>query len=324
MALAGDAERLREVYAYTLALPSGWSLRDTGRVYSWGWSYSEEPPVLRLWLCSQSVAEVAGQGGQLVVRVYSVPGVRCWEQGLEELAQRLGLGEDYSGFHMLASGDPLADCIPRDMPGYRLRSPTAWEALLIAVAQQNASFRQGWGMLYRLHAAASRRLRGPGWVFLEPPEPRRGIGEAARGSGWGYRARVLEGLAELARRHGASSPSLVEEAPRLRGVGAYTYRLARLLALRDYGSLPLDRWLRRLASEAYGVDEAAVAGELARRFQGWEGLAALAATICFDAEPLRRALERLRRGQNRPGLREPSPVTLWKHTPPPVEGLGDR
>ncbi len=310
-------ERVREVYAVELRPGGGWSLRDTGRVYSWGWVYSEPPPVLRVSLCRGSVAEVSCASGGCMVRVYSSRGSGCWEEALGRLGWRLGLGEDYRGFHRLAVGDPLAGCLPEVLPGYRLRSPSPWEALLVGVAQQNASFRQGWGMLYRLHLRVSPRLRGPGWVFLEAPPPRRGLGEEARGAGWGYRWRTVEQLASLAARLGEESGELVEESLSVRGVGQYTYRLARLLALRDYSSLPLDRWLRRLASEAYGVDAAAVAGELSRRFPGWEGLAALAATICLDAEPLGRALERLRRGENLPGMREPSPVSLWRHTPPP-------
>jgi N-glycosylase/DNA lyase len=94
--------------------------------------------------------------------------------------------------------------------------------------------------------------------------------------------------------------------------------LVRLLACRDYSTLPLDRWLRRLASAAYSVPEAAAGQELRRRFGAYTGLAALHTTIGFDAEPISRALERLREGKNKPGLADPSPMSLWRHTPPPV------
>jgi len=56
---------------------------------------------------------------------------------------------------------------------------------------------------------------------------------------------------------------------------------------------------------------------LRERFGQWVGLAAIDATIAFDAQPLRRALERLEKGLNKPGVDEPSPITLWRHTPPP-------
>ena len=318
--------RLVAVYEEELPATGGWRLGDVGTVYSFGWEY--RPGVLRVQLCEGSVAELSeAAGGRLGLRVYAEPGSGCWEEALGALAWRLGLGEDLGWFHRLAAGDPLAACLVDALPGWRLRSPSPWAAVLVAVAQQNTGFRQGWGMLYRLHLAAARRLRGPGWVFLETPLPGPGLAEAARAAGWGYRAETLRRLSlaaaggEELRAAGPGSCGAVEKLWRVRGVGPYSRALVELLACRRYGSLPLDRWLRRLAAEAYGVDEAAAADELGRRFPGAAGLAALAATVCCDALPARRALERLRRGACRPGLAEPSPVSLWRHTPPPGSSL---
>lgn len=303
---------LAEVYRGAITVAEGYSLDDTGRVYSFWWMYS--PGTVRLSICRGTVVEAVQKGNTVSYRVYSFSGNNCWEDRLEErLSFILGLKEDYSSFHEKALVDPLASCIPRQLKGFRLRATSPWAALLTAVSQQNASFKHGWGMLYRLYTLAGRRLRGPGWVYIEPPEPHPRLYEAARSSGYGYRAHTIAKLAMLASRLGEDNPELVETARSVRGVGSYTYNLSRLLALKDYNSLPLDRWLQRLAAEAYNVDVREAGEEITRRFGGWRGLLALAATICFDAEVLSKALERLRRGENCAGLRSPSPIDLWTH-----------
>ena len=317
------AARLEEAYRLELRAEAGpWSLDQTGTVYSFGWEYS--PGVLRLLLCRGAVAEIRSTSSDiLVARIYAEPGARCWETHVEEIGWALGLREDPTGFHRMAAGDPLAGCIPATLPGWRMRSTSPWAAALIALAQQNTGFRQGWGMLYRLHLAASRRLHGPGWVFLETPMPAPSLAAAAREAGWGYRARTLEALVEAAiRLNGGDDAGLgaCAEAVRVltgvKGIGRYSSSLIRLLACRSYDSLPLDRWLARLAAEAYGVEPRRAEEVLRERFPGYAGLAALAATICCDAEPYRRALQRLREKKCTPGLREPSPTTLWRSTPP--------
>lgn len=320
--------RLSLVYEDELRPVEGYSLGLTLAAYGFGWVYWGGGGG-RVLLCPGAVAELSVEGGVVVrYRVYAGGGAGCWEEAVGLLGWALGAVEDYSGFHRLAAGDPLAGCMAAELRGLRLRGLGAWPALLVGVAQQNASFRQGWGMLYRLHLAAGRRLLGPGWVYVEPPAPGPGLVEAARAAGWGYRARFLGEAAARAAGLGLAAWSLERgvclsaagELEEARGVGAYTAALIRLLGCKDYSAAPVDRWLLRLAAEAYGVEERAVPGLLRERFPGYSGLAAYAATLCCDAQPLRRALERLRRGECRPGLDEPSPLTLWRQTPPPQSG----
>lgn len=171
--------------------------------------------------------------------------------------------------------------------------------------------------MYRLHLLASPRLRLPdGTVYLETPQPGELNAEVLRRAGLGYRARTVIEASSLA----PLDCKNVEELRGVRGVGPYTIALVKILACRDYTLLPLDRWLLKLAARAYKLpeDRRAVEEHLRRRFGEWVGLAALHATIAFDAQPLRRALERLERGLNKPGLDEPSPITLWRITPPRV------
>ncbi len=301
--------RLRgPVYMAELRPARGFSLEDTMKTYSFGWMYRGGGGGL-IELCPGAVAEVEESGGVVVARVYAEAG--CWEEEADAIERMLGLREDYTAYHEIGRGDPLVGGVVESMPGHRLRSTSIWAALLIAVCQQNTGFKQGWWMLYRLHLNASRRLILPdGRVYLETPSPERLTREALRASGLGYRAETVARLIEA--RAWEKSCREVEELAEVRGVGGYTLNLVKLLACRDYSATPLDRWVKRLAAEAYGDWRG-----LLRKFGPWAGLAAHHATIGFDAEPLRRALERLRRGLNRPGLSDPSPVTLWRHTPPP-------
>ncbi len=319
--MPGAPVEARLAYEYEFEAAQGWSLEETGMAYALPWEYSLGPrgPRLVLSLCPGSAALVEPLGaGRVRVRVYAAPGSRCWEEAAGRVPWALGASEDYSAFHEMARRDPLAGCVPRLLPGWRLRSPNPWQAVLTAIAQQNTGFLQGWGMLRRLYEASGPRLLVEGRVFIEPPWPGPGLGEAARASGWGYRARYLEAAAEAAGSRGEAPVlggcSLLEAVHSAKGMGPYSRSLTLLLACRRYDALPLDRWLARLAARAYGVPEGEAAAEISRRFPGFEGLAALAATICCDAEPIGRALERLESGRCLPGYsyRALSPLTLWR------------
>ncbi|ABM80445.1 hypothetical protein [Hyperthermus butylicus] len=302
---------------YSLELrydPDSYSPRDTMRTYSFGWMYWGEDRGY-IELCRGSVAEVSWSDAVLSVRVFSEPGTRCWEMAINNIAGMLGVNEDLAEYWRLARGDPLVGGLAESMRGLRLRQTSIWYGFLVAVCQQNVSFRQGWNMLYRLHLNASRRLVLPnGRVYLETPSPQNLSFEVLRSSGLGYRARTVLNL--VSARAWELECGNLEEARSVLGVGNYTVSLVELLACRNYSSLLLDRWLRRLAAEAYKVSEREAAKALTERFGEWRGLAAIHTTIAFDAEPSRRALERLRRGENKPGRVEPSPISLWKHTPP--------
>ena len=289
--------------------PRGYSLVDTLRVYSFRWMYWGGS-CGRLESCG-CILEACEEGGRVTLRAYcsGEPGCDPLKAGIGAL----GVMEDVSPYLGLARGDPIVGGVVEAMPGYRLRSTSPWAAFLIAVCQQNASFRMGWRMLLRLHLSAGERLRLPdGSVYIATPRPEKLDENVLREARVGYRARTILEAAKLA----LEGCSDVDVLGGVRGVGPYTLSLVRLLACRDYTALPLDRWLAKLASEAYRVDPRGVEGEIRRRFDGWTGLYAIQATIAFDAQPLRRALERLRRGLNRPGLDEPSPVTLWKWSDP--------
>ena len=265
-------------------------------------------------LCPGCVAVLEDRDDRVLCRVLCAEGSRCWEDAVDELGSLLGLDHDYSEPYAIFSSDPILRCIPTSLPGYRLRLLSVWSALLVAVCQQNASFRQGWGMLYRLYTSVGRRLivdlGEEKRVFIESPRPENLSIEAMKSAGMGYRAETVSRVIE-ARLHEVEC-SDVDRLSEVKGVGSYTLNLVKLLACRDYSALPLDRWLRRLAAEAYGCDPREAERELEKRFGRWRGLAALMTTVALDAEPLTKALERLRRGDVCPGKVVPSPVTMWR------------
>ena len=303
----------RRVYEGSFNVIEGYSLDDTGRVYSFGWMYSLSNKFY-LELCYGSIARLTQRDSSIEYEVYST-GSKCWEEAIDRIPWVMGFQEDYSWFYSIARGDVLLGGVVEAMPGYRLRATSTWQAAIVAIAQQNASFRQGWGMVYRLYLNTSRRIKLPGGgVFLETPSPEAVGVEAARASGYGYRAETISRVAELARKY--SGEDLVDRLLEVRGIGSYSYSLARLFALKDYSVKPIDRWSRKLLAIAYHVDPRLVEEELDKRYPSWAGLALLLLTIAFDAEVTRRAIERLKKRENKPGLVEPSPVSLWKYTPP--------
>ena len=215
------------------------------------------------------------------------------------LAAVLGLEEDVSGFLQLAAGDPLLGPFAREWSGWRVRGCSLWWALVTAVCQQNASFRQGWSMLARLVRGYGRlaELEGAGEVLL-PPTCGDVLSNPSRlaESGLGYRARTVVNIAEaiasgrippeeeLARAGTGEVESLLRA---VKGVGSYTARLALALSLRRYELPPIDRWV--------------------------SALAVLALTVALDAAPLRKAHERLESGRLLPEPGEVGPAQLWRY-----------
>ncbi|OYT38671.1 MAG: hypothetical protein B6U89_05405, partial [Desulfurococcales archaeon ex4484_58] len=112
-----------------------------------------------------------------------------------------------------------------------------------------------------------------------------------------------------------SSSDVEEILKGIKGIGPYTARLALILALRKYDQPPVDRWLKKIVSKVYGVDEKRVESFWREKWRDWSGLASLALTITLDAEPLRKALARIERGELTP-IHEPdklSPLNMWRY-----------
>jgi len=259
---------------------------------------------------------------KLRIRIHAKDEVENINEYMEKLKFILGVNEDLSRFYEIWVKDPLFHKSYRLLKGFHLRCCSLWNALMIGVCQQNASFKQGWRMLAMLHKVLGRRVEVEDWGYtIIPPSPLDVFNakeSQLKSCGLGYRANTIKHIAkyfvdgmicnENALRY--NEGDLI----RIKGVGSYTARLALVLSARKYDLPPIDRWLKRIISEVYGVKESEVEAMWRNIWGEWSGLAAVLATIILDAEPLSRALIRIRRGVTYPLLSDNfmTPLTLWK------------
>jgi len=251
---------------------------------------------------------------------YEIYSSSCAEDLDVVLDQTLGVNEDLSCFHRLARKDPLLGDFASGYPGWRLRSTSLWWALVTGICQQNASFKQGWGILHKIVLMYGKKALLREDEVLIPPTPRDVLERPSLliEAGAGYRAKVIVDTARAVVEElesdvmNASSASEVERAlRRIKGVGPYTARLAIVLALRMYELPPVDRWLKKIISLVYGIDENYAESYWAQKWSGFAGLASVAATIALDAEPLTRALERVRHRKLLPSPhKSPTPINM--------------
>ncbi|MEM0027132.1 MAG: hypothetical protein QXT53_04755 [Ignisphaera sp.] len=301
--------------------PKDFSFFLTASVYNFSFWFSGERFLVPL---EDTILVLADFGSEIEARVYVSKNRRL--EGVDELGKMvehvLGLGEDLTEFYGIVARDTLLSPSLEMLYGMHMRASPPWIASVIGVCQQNASFKQGWKMFYNFIRVFGKRVVVEDVETYVPPSPSN-INENSMdmllGAGLGYRAKTVVALAKLftEKQHlngfDVGSGELEEELLSIRGVGEYTSRLALALSLRDYSKPPIDRWLRRIVSEVYRVDEKNVEREYIRVWGRWSALAALYTTVALDAEPLTKALERVRAGQLRPDPSKISPLTLWKH-----------
>jgi len=255
--------------------------------------------------------------------IYAAKTVDCSES-YENLAWILGLDEDLTPFYEKALTDPLLSEFAKAYPGFRLRATSLWWALVTGVCQQNASFKQGWRMLYNIVTSYDRRVKLGEHLTYLPPTPRDVLekSELLEVARVGYRKEFIVSIAQWIENKRVASRDLrrlgSEDAEALlksiRGVGNYTARLALVLSARKYDLPPIDRWLKKIISEAYGVPEKDAEKFWKSYWRAYSGLASVLVTIALDAVPLTKALERIKCGVLTPVVDSgPSPLTLWKY-----------
>lgn len=232
----------------------------------------------------------------------------------------LGVENDYTGFYDLALRDPLLRDFATMYRGWRLRQSDLWWSLVTGICQQNASFKQGWSMLHKIVLNYGRHVSLDNLVVPRPPKPIEVLEkpEVLLESGVGYRAKtilntaraIVSGLIdELENTSGVCEAE--RSLKRIDGIGPYTARLAIVLSMNNYTLPPVDRWLKKIISVVYSVDEKYAEEFWVSKWGEWSGLASIATTIALDAEPLSRALERIRRGELLPNPSvNPSPVNM--------------
>ena len=217
------------------------------------------------------------------------------------ISKALGLDEELDDFYEMIKDDPLLWCVAKKYRGLRPGRLGVWEAAVVGVAQQNASFKQAWKAIYKLHLLTSRRVNVFGKEYLSFPK-KEDVDEASlKEAGFGYRAETITKLKKV-----EVDCSNVDELKKIKGIGDYTLGLIKLFGCHDYSAPILDRWLRSVFLSAYGDLD------VYHSFGKWRGLVSLLTTVALDAVPLRKALKRLKEGKVCPS-EEPSPLTLWKY-----------
>ncbi len=258
-----------------------------------------------------------------VYRIYSCTKLSCKDH-VDKLYWSLGLRENLNEFHETALKDPLLREFISKYPGWRLRSTSLWWALVVGVCQQNASFRQGWKMLYNIVKNYGRKIVLEDHETYLTPTPQDIIEkpELLKKSGTGYRWKTILSIAHWFLEHNVDCKALqrskaeeIEEILKsIKGVGEYTARLALVLALRRYELPPVDRWLRKIISVVYGVSEKEAEDKWVSIWGRYSGLASVAVTVALDAEPLNKALKRIGEGKISPiEDNKITPLTMWKY-----------
>jgi len=310
---------LKELYELKLQAKEPFDLNLTLSCYSFNWWFNGRAGVIPLLEEPMTVAVVSGSNLEVEVKVFGVEQVDVEKQ----LRWILGLDEDLSDFYSKVERDPLLREVPKTLRGMRMRALSPWNALLVAICQQNASFMQGWRMLSRIYKLLGAEVNVEGLKTIIPPGPGKLLSDDAkvklREAGAGYRAEVIVEAAKRAREGllkeaSSLSPSRAEDVLReVKGIGSYTARLTLVLSMRMYELLPLDRWLKRLAEEVYGVEDAEK--ELKARWGRWCGLATYFTTVVLDAEVISEALRRALSGEVKPKpyAGRPTPLTMWMH-----------
>jgi 3-methyladenine DNA glycosylase/8-oxoguanine DNA glycosylase len=313
--------RLKSLYSFELRPREPFDFHLMASCYNFNWWFDGSKCIVPLSSLSPLVAVTRQEELRLVVTVY---GMRDWPEDVVKMVEHaLGINEDLAEFYRVAERDPLLYEVPKTLSGMRLRATSLSNAMLIAICQQNASFAQGWKMLCRIYKLMGKRVELDGLTTIIPPTPRDILADSARRllkeAGLGYRAETIVRVAETIERgllEGVEELNDEEAEERLReikGVGAYTARLALVLSQRRYGLLPLDRWLEKIAREVYRLDDVEVG--LKTRWGRLCGLAVFFTTVVLDAEVLSKALKRALTGNVKPTLQRGklSPLTLWMY-----------
>jgi 3-methyladenine DNA glycosylase/8-oxoguanine DNA glycosylase len=260
----------------------------------------------------------------------------CSHNLITRIKLSIGYYDNITRFIEATKGDPLLGCAYK-YSGLRVRRLSPWMASIVALAQQNNSFRNAWRSLARFIVKYSDIQRiyrkeiyipyDPGRMlckiigytgFYKGPDHcltefykikardksiiRRNLKKISEATGLGYRVNTLLNLA-----YSFTTGDIATNNPdrfyrsllEIKGFGEYSARLATLLAFGRYRLPPIDRWTIKLASAAYGVPERYddVEAEFIYRFKRDAGLAIFFLTVLLDAETTKKALARIKKGR---------------------------
>lgn len=217
-------------------------------------------------------------------------------------------GADLSEFYNIIKDDPLLSIVYSKLWGIHLRSTASiWEAGLIGICQQNASFLNGWKMLYNLRKILGKEITLEGHKFFTYPTPQDVLAkkDLLKKTKVGYRADTILRLARTILNGG--------DWREVKGIGKYTRALIEILYHRNYRIFPVDKWFRRIMPYFYEQkisewSEKQVIKFAEKKWGKWMGLASMLITIVTAAEPLTKIFKI----PINPLPNKPAPLTLWK------------
>ncbi len=316
------ALKLQSLYSFELKPKNPFNFYLTASCYNFNWWFNGSKCLIPISKDPPLIAVAHQPHDKVVVDIYGEKSVD--HINVEEFVQwALGLNEDLTGFYNVIEDDAILREVPRSLQGMRMRATGFWNALLIAICQQNTSFIQGWSMLCRIYKLFGMKVKLNGIKSILPLSPRDFLTSEAeaklREAKVGYRAKTIMHAASMIEKgyfehlERLKDEEAEEKLKEIKGVGSYTARLTLVLSQRRYSLLPLDRWLKRLAEEIYKLKN--VEEELKARWKEWCGLAVFFTTVVLDAEVLSKALRRALNGDVKPSCQyeKLSPLTLWMH-----------
>jgi 3-methyladenine DNA glycosylase/8-oxoguanine DNA glycosylase len=293
-----------------IPIDKNYNFRLTAQAYSLPWMWDGR--TLKLPLEDGRIVRITQEEGGILLIAE-----RITEAELKKIRFTLGLDEDLSEFYSLWDGDALLHEGKHLLFGVHMKTVDLFSAILIAILQQNASFRQGWFAVKRVFENFGKKSQD----FIFPPKPEDILKDkdSLKRCGVGYRENVIERVASAFLRgyfegmEELPKDTAISRLKEIKGIGEYTAKVTLLFAFRNYEVFPVDRWFSRLLPVAYDREEAL--DWVAQKYKGWIGLFAYFVTIVTDALPIRKALERVRDRRLTPNLEAPfaTPMTLFRH-----------
>jgi DNA-3-methyladenine glycosylase II len=212
------------------------------------------------------------------------------DAGIEGLIRRLfNLDLELAPFYQAAKADRVISYIAERLRGLRSPStPTAFQALILSIVEQQISLKVAWSLQGRLIERFGEPLDWDGRKYNAFPRAEalaKASREELRACGLSYRkseyiieasARVAEGL-DLEGLRALDDQEIIRELCLIRGVGVWTAELTMVRGLQRFDAFPAqDLGLRRAIAHYYHQDRkisAEEARQTALAWKGWRGLA---------------------------------------------------
>ena len=309
---------LRHVYSLNVKPVKPYSFDLTASCYAISWEYDGHNAYITLDYDKHvSLVKVSPREDELLFEVYAdTSSSDIIDSAIRDARFILGVDEDLTNFYGLCKNDPLLGILAERFIGMRIRAvQNLWQGILISICQQNASFKQGWKMLLNIRRKLGKPLQIPNnpRIMFTYPSPRQVIEkfDFLKDCRVGYRDKVILNAARFFLENES------EELEKIKGIGQYSARLARILGLRKYDKFPVDRWFSVLIPKVYANEDKwtirRVEEFAAKKWDKWAGLAAVMITVITGAKTLTKLLEDIQQGKLSPLPDEPAPLTLWRY-----------